>query len=507
MIRAPGSGRRGRAALRERVTLYARLPVAGLVKTRLIPALGPDGAAALHGDLLALMLDVLRRWCTEPERDVEFRFTGGDAAAALACLPGPLRGHPRVRCVEQGEGDLGDRMARGFDDARADGVDLAVAIGADCATLTELVLERAFRRLDRSDVVIVPAADGGYCLLGVRAPGPSRSAALLRGIDWGTDRVCAQTRTRATSAGWRIALLETRWDVDRPEDVERCRPLLEPGVPRPAASVIIAARNERAWVAEAVASARREPDCEVIVVDGASEDDTARCAAAAGARVLSVAGRAVGRGAQMAAGAALARAPLLVFVHADTRLPPAWLRAARDVLSTPGARPTVAGAFRFRLDDPSRWARVLERLTALRLTLGGTPGGDQGLFIAREDYERLGGFASVPILEDLLFARRVRGAGRLRIAGPAAVTSARAWRSGGWVRMSLANRLVVLGAWLGVDGGRLSAFRAGRIHHGMIRKDMLRQGMLRLGTVDHGDPAGGAPASVDRSARGPEDGQ
>ncbi|MFN3961315.1 MAG: glycosyltransferase, partial [Parvularculaceae bacterium] len=135
----------------------------------------------------------------------------------------------------------------------------------------------------------------------------------------------------------------------------------------------------------------------LIVVDGGSQDATVSIAKAAGATVLACA---PGRGGQLAAGAAMATAPWLLFLHADTRLDPAAWRALDSHLADPD-RVKVAAAFRFRLDDRAWQARLLEFGVRLRVAVLALPYGDQGLLIHRDLYGAVGGYGALPLMEDV----------------------------------------------------------------------------------------------------------
>ncbi len=175
---------------------------------------------------------------------------------------------------------------------------------------------------------------------------------------------------------------------------------------------------------------------EIIVADGGSGDDTVALARAAGARVV-IARR--GRGTQLAAGAAAASGDWLLFLHADCRLMPGWAEAVEAFVAAPDAA-VRAGYFALALDDPSRAARRLERLVAWRCRAFALPYGDQGLLIARALYDSIGGFAALPLMEDVDLARRL-GRRRLMPLGIPACASARRYRQEGYVRRPLRNLL------------------------------------------------------------------
>ena len=173
---------------------------------------------------------------------------------------------------------------------------------------------------------------------------------------------------------------------------------------------------------------------EIIVCDGGSADETVAIARAAGAQVVTAA---QGRGTQLAAGAAAASGDWLLFLHADCRLAVGWEKAVAAFVGSLGAAGR-AGYFAFTLDDPSRAARRLERIVAWRCRVLALPYGDQGLLIARALYDRIGGFAALPLMEDVDLVGRL---GRLRLRPLAAplYASARRYREGGYIRRPLRN--------------------------------------------------------------------
>lgn len=173
---------------------------------------------------------------------------------------------------------------------------------------------------------------------------------------------------------------------------------------------------------------------QVIVVDGGSTDDTAQIVASHGARLVT---SRPGRGHQLAAGAAAATSPWLLFLHADTRLDVEAWTSTRQRLAEP-AGPDRAGVFHLRLDDPGWRARLLEIGVRLRVALLALPYGDQGLLISRRLYDQVGGFAPLPLMEDVDLVRRL-GRRRLTLLGGTATTSAERWRRRGWLRQTLTN--------------------------------------------------------------------
>lgn len=194
------------------VAILARAPIPGQAKTRLIPALGAEGAARLHRWLLqrtvamALVADVgpVSLWCSGDLAHPDFAACRDSGSIALRM---------------QAEGDLGDRMLA----AASASATLAgtLVIGTDCPALGAKHLQEAARTLDDKDAVVIPAEDGGYVLIGMRKPAPE----LFSGISWGSDSVMAQTRQRLAAMGWQWAEPALLWDVDRPQDLDRLHAL------------------------------------------------------------------------------------------------------------------------------------------------------------------------------------------------------------------------------------------------------------------------------------------
>ncbi|MDX2234626.1 MAG: TIGR04283 family arsenosugar biosynthesis glycosyltransferase [Hyphomonadaceae bacterium] len=190
---------------------------------------------------------------------------------------------------------------------------------------------------------------------------------------------------------------------------------------------------------------------ELVISDGGSTDATLTMADDVGARI--VRGPA-GRGRQLIAGAAAARAPWLLFLHADTALDDGWQREAARFIDTARTHRRAA-AFRFAFDDDAPAARRAAWWVALRCRLLALPYGDQGLLIARAFYDELGGYADLPLMEDVDIVRRI-GRARLALLTTRAVTSADKYRRDGYARRARRNLVLVGRYLLGADPADLA---------------------------------------------------
>jgi len=196
--------------LTEQLTIFTRYPEPGLTKTRLISALGEEGAAKLQKELTEKTLQKIDRLVKTSHVEPVIYFEGGDLAGMQNWL-GPERLYkPQVH------GDLGEKLKKAFRDAFDAGAERVVTIGCDCPGLTREHIGRAFDALYLKGLVLGPATDGGYYLIGMQRP----LDALFENIPWGTDKVLETTVSLAQQLGLSIEILEELHDVDRPEDLE-----------------------------------------------------------------------------------------------------------------------------------------------------------------------------------------------------------------------------------------------------------------------------------------------
>lgn len=230
-------------------------------------------------------------------------------------------------------------------------------------------------------------------------------------------------------------------------------------LPRMRISVIVPALNEEAAVEECLRSIEAAGTAETIVVDGGSSDET--CTIAQRYAVVMRASR--GRAVQMNSGAHRATGDVLLFLHADSRLPHDAFRAIRDALDD---RHVVGGTFSLRFDRTHPLLRAYAWFTRLRPLMFHY--GDQGIFVRRGVFEQLGGFAELPLMEDVDFLRRLSRAGRLALLPSSVTTSARRFTAHGLVRQQLLNAALVAAFHCGVSATRLARWyhgtRAAKVH-------------------------------------------
>lgn len=217
-------------------------------------------------------------------------------------------------------------------------------------------------------------------------------------------------------------------------------------------SLILPLLNERALLPELIAHLcpwRQREDCEVILVDGGSSDGSAELLRAAGFQVLS---GERGRALQMNRGAAAASGDILLFLHADSRLP----AQALPLIEASMAGRKCWGRFDVRISGRSRWFPLIAALMNLRSRVTGIATGDQAIFVHRETFHALGGFAQQPLMEDIELSRRL-----LRLSRPACIrarvcTSGRRWQANGVWRTVLLMWRLRLAYWCGVPVEKLA---------------------------------------------------
>ncbi|MEH2028946.1 MAG: TIGR04282 family arsenosugar biosynthesis glycosyltransferase [Nostoc sp.] len=202
MLNLPGNPKR-------HLIIFTRYPEPGKTKTRLIPVLGIVGAANLQRQMSEYTIFQVQELQKAIDISMEVRFAGGDSQLMEDWLGLDLVYR------SQSEGDLGLRMARSLFEAFQSGMEQVIIIGTDCPGVNAQILATAFEKLDAFDLVLGPAIDGGYYLIGLRQPIPE----LFVNIDWGTNGVFQKTVDIAQKLNLSYVNLSPLADVDRPEDL------------------------------------------------------------------------------------------------------------------------------------------------------------------------------------------------------------------------------------------------------------------------------------------------
>jgi uncharacterized protein len=430
--------------------VFLKAPRVGSVKTRLAAAIGDVAAAAAYRAMVEHQLrSVPSGW------QVRVMYTPADAATEMRSWLGN-----EVELLPQSDGDLGARLRSGFLRAIVPDGRPVIAIGGDCPALDTGCLNAAAAALSATDVVIGPARDGGYYLIGSR----QRHDSLFHEIQWSSPHVLSQTLERARSAGLSVRLLEEKEDVDDAPAWQRWASRVTrhhvantvPGAAFRDLSIVIPTWNEAPRIAENVTKVKAAfPESEILIVDGGSADETVKRAQDAGAVVIA---SERGRGVQCARGAEQAGGGWLLFLHADTQIAPASAAVARDFMDS--ARNQIA-TFRLRMDDSSwslrlfcwfsRWDTVFTRF------------GDQGILVHRSFYRELGGFECWPLFEDVDLLRRARERTKVVSLPAYVITSARRFQENGILRQQFLNTRLLLRFLMGAKPEVLAQqYRAGR---------------------------------------------
>ena len=192
----------------DRLIIFVKAPRLGFVKTRLAKHLGNEAALDAYRTVAQLLLSNLKSFSC-----VELRFSPDEAINEIS----PWLLHPEWTAQPQGNGDLGQRLTRAFDEAFSSGARSVAIIGSDCPDLLPADIEEAWVALESNDLVLGPAQDGGYWLIALRKAAPM----LFEGVAWSSEFVLEQTMAKAAAAGLKVHLLRQLADIDTASDWER----------------------------------------------------------------------------------------------------------------------------------------------------------------------------------------------------------------------------------------------------------------------------------------------
>ncbi len=444
------------------ICVFAKPPQAGKVKTRLMPALGSKGAAALAA---AFLQDTCEAVSSLPWAKAVIASTDHLCSSIVS---------GSCEIWLQGEGDLGARLERILHRALTCS-SVAIAIGADGPGLPRAFLEQARSALQKADAVIGPCEDGGFYLLGLhRCP-----SGVFNGISWSQSDTFAQTLANLRGAGLTVHVLEPWFDVDRPEDLAKLQAMIssrrtfapktrevldklfaDAGDASPLRiSVIIPVLNELDCLPATLGALRTQDWIhEVIVVDGGSSDGTQEWINQQADGSMRIVNAEPGRGKQLNAGAAAATGDTFLFLHADCLLPRDAGERLRQALIAEGV---AGGCFcvRFNQERPRPLALVAAGIN-LRTVLTHSATGDQAIFARRSLFEGIGGFREWPLFEDVDFVSRMKRVGRSVVIRSRVTVSARRHIHYGVFRTVILVYLLRLGFWAGI-----SPFTLARWYH------------------------------------------
>ncbi|MCI2147090.1 MAG: TIGR04283 family arsenosugar biosynthesis glycosyltransferase [Clostridiales bacterium] len=395
------------------VILFTRIPVPGLTKTRLMPYYTPEQCAELH---LCFLRDI-RRNLSGIDADLFIYYAEpGDPAVLKEIfgnrLPRPrhgwIHGSGKITYRPQVDLGLGERMYQAMEDVLNEGYDSCVLTGTDLPDLTKEIFEDAFARLKTHDVVLGPTRDGGYYLIGSKVP----QHVCFENQVYGGSSVFENTAAAVLNHGLSLSLAEVLHDVDTRKDlIHRLdRRRKNPETPfshtdrfilqHVKISVIVPVCNEENMIRNIQKELRRTfASCEVIFVDGKSTDGTL-------SRIdpeMMILNSEKGRARQVNLGAEEASGDILFFLHCDSKLPAHPQREIRHVYAE-----HLAGCF--RIGFPTRRFLMLTNsiLSNRRARNEGIMFGDQGIFIDRRLFFKMGGFPDIPLMEDYQFSLNLK---------------------------------------------------------------------------------------------------
>ena len=381
--------------------MFTREPIPGMTKTRLMPRYTPEQCANLH---LCFLKDIARE-IAKTDADIYVSYTGGEPRQLKKVFR-----HSAEYMKQRGD-DLGSRMLNTIKDVKSLGYDKIVLIGTDVPELKASTIEDAFSKLEIADTVIGPTQDGGYYLIGMNEV----CEAAFNVERYGVSTVCEDTVRSINESEHTVIATDSYQDIDDAEDVhgyiERMRSdkhLRNSRTGRYIAdnmsiSIIVPTYNESTTI-EAMLK-QLEPyrnDAEIIIVDGSSTDDTVK-------RINNswkVITCEKGRGIQMNKGARESSGDILFFLHCDCTLPSDALSEIRHCMAT-----SRYGCFGLKFQSKNFFMWTNRVISNHRAWKRGLPFGDQGIFIDRDLFFKLGGFPEIPIMEDYEFSRRLAAFG------------------------------------------------------------------------------------------------
>ena len=454
----------GGALPRKALIVFLKYPEAGRVKTRLGREIGLEKAMNLYQKLLRRTLGIASDFKSSQDNqddlDIFLFFSPPERKAELTKgYPGPWEFTP------QADGHLGERMGLAFRDLFCKGYEQIVLVGSDVADLTVSDMTEAFGLLKEKEVVLGPAKDGGFYLIGLVFPFEK----IFQFDSWSTSSIFKRTLQCLDNADLTVGTLSERKDIDQAEDLVYIK---DQSLFTDQISIIIPFMGRVSRLASLIDSLEAQlwPGDEIIIVKGGSfsekriEDITPKTRLVPGPR---------GRGIQLSHGARLGEGKLFWFLHADVVPPTNFGYHIRKLSQTADA---VLGCFKLDYGASRFSLRMVAGYANLRTRYLRLPYGDQGLFCSREVFEKVGGFTKQFLFEDVDLVRACKKLGKIMIIPQPLYSSPQRYLMGGILRTSFKNQFLMLFYLLGMNDRRLYSLYYGRNRMRELRP--LEQGGL-----------------------------
>ncbi|MEL3904200.1 MAG: TIGR04283 family arsenosugar biosynthesis glycosyltransferase [Treponemataceae bacterium] len=421
--------------MKDAIIIFTRVPIPHKTKTRLMPVYTPEECAALHSAFLRDIYTAAKK----TNKTIFVFYTPDDAVQLLAeCL-----GTWENFFVQEGA-DLGARMLHAIQTVLQRGFSSCVLIGSDIPEMSAEIVQLAFSALDKSDIVLCPVSDGGYCLIGMKK-------IIREAFDipqYGTATVLENTVRALKEVNYTVSVLPVLHDIDTLQDMLDLMTRLkqDPSIPcthtrkylnaHKKISVIIPIYNEAEQIIKLQHELKKLSDCEIIFADGGSTDNTLSLIE----KQYTVIQTKKGRAFQMNEGARQSSGAILFFLHADSMLP----RNAAEKIRTSVQRYRF-GCFRISFTTRNLFFTVCAFMSNVRARVLKIPFGDQGIFVERNVFFESGGFPELPIMEDYQFSRNMkRKKEKLGVAKATIITSARRYGNSFLSQMRTARQMFYL---------------------------------------------------------------
>lgn len=426
---------------RNALIYFMKAPVVGRVKTRLAQSIGDDYAATLYRMMCRHLL------CVKLPQDTDVIIAYDDNLHAH--LPTYVK---RKQFFFQSSGDLGERMYDAFQNVFSQNYQRVILVGSDIPDITEEILQKALTLLYKNNAVLSPTRDGGYYLIGFQAD--SFCHKPFQGITYSKEDV--YEKTLAKMHHLKVAKTKMLRDIDTLDDL-RAFASKSSDTPLsyyaqsllnilPRISVIIPVFHEDETLLKTITHLRTNAhlkNYEIIVVDTHEKTTVNRLCL----EEVRLAFAPKGRASQMNEGARIAQGDVVLFLHADTLVPHHW-----DTLTLQALDVKKVGAFSFGINDPHIALSFIETMANFRSFITKIPYGDQAHFFETTFFRELGGYAQIPLMEDVEIMRRLKKQGhKVALLKPKVLTSSRRWHKEGIVYTTLRNRIVSFLYWIGVE--------------------------------------------------------